>query len=350
MHISATRYREEGAPRFTMVTRDEKMIEDDVEAETVSNSEEENKKRALCKEKRDAWALSLAATRPSAFVSAVSVPRSAFLSVSAFASASAVSVPGSSALPSASGVFVPVLGLSALLLFTFLSTCGVSVPVPGLLALLSVLFVFGLFVPVPGLSAPSFMFGVPVPELGSSPLPFPIWSDSQTLTPVPGRRRLSQWSGILERAFLEEAPTTCAPLFPLSERPSPLFFPSGDISKKRPFDKAFNIDCWPLADDYAGEDVGQRKFDKTFINAWLLADNHAKKEVDLSFAGCGCSSRVKLNRPWQIELLEQRPACIVETIPLVAAIFWNPNFVPCPCHTLNLSKKWASRQKTFLVP
>ena len=85
---------------------------------------------------------------------------------------------------------------------------------------------------------------------------------------------------------------TFASLFPPSERSSPLFFPSSDIGKKRPFDKAFNIDCRLLADDHAGEDVGKKKFDKTFINTRPLADNHAKKEVDLSYAGCGCSPEV----------------------------------------------------------
>ena len=102
-----------------------------------------------------------------------------------------------------------------------------------------------------------------------------------------------------------------------------------------------------MADDHAGKDVGQSKFDKTFINALPLADNHAEKEVDLSFAGCGCSPGVKLNRPWQIELLERRPACIVETIPLAAAIFWDPNFVPCPRHTLNLAKKMGLKTKNL---
>ena len=78
-----------------------------------------------------------------------------------------------------------------------------------------------------------------------------------------------------------------------------------------------------------------------------MADNHAEKEVDLSFAGCGCSLGVKLNRPWQIELLEQRPACIVETIPLAAAIFWDPNFLPCPRHTLNLAKKMGLKTRNL---
>ena len=328
MHISATGYLEKGPPRFTEVIGDEKMIEDGGEAETVSDSEEENqKKRALRKEKRDARALSLAATRPSA-------------------SASAVSVPGS-APPSASASAVPVPGSSALLSSALPSASGVSVPVPGSSAPPSVSSVSGVSVPVPGSSAPPSVSGVPVPVPGLYPLPFPTWSDPQTPTPIPGRQKLGQWSGILKRASSEETLTTFAPLFLPSECPSPLFFPSSGIGKKRLFDKAFNINCWPLADDHAGEDVGKRKFNKTFINTRLLTNNHAKDKVDLSFAGCGSSPGVKLNRPWQIELLEQRPACIVETIPLAAAIFWNPNFIPCPRHTLNLAKKMSFKVKNL---
>ena len=177
MHISANGYLEEGAPCFTEVTGDEEMIEDDGEAETVSDSEEENKKkRALHKEKRDARALTLTATRLSTSASAVTVPGSAPLSASA--SASPVSMPGSSALLSsallsASGVSMPVPGSSALLSSTFPSASGVSVPVPGS-------------------SAPPSVSGVPMPEPGSSPPPFRTWSNPQTPTPVPGRRKLSQ--------------------------------------------------------------------------------------------------------------------------------------------------------------
>ena len=321
MHISATGYLEEVASCFTKVTEDKKMIEDGRKAETVSDSEEENKKeRALRKKKRDARALSLAIACLSLSTSAVSVPESAPPFLSASASASALSVPRLSALLlsallSASDVSVPVPVSSAFLLSAFPSAFGVSVPMPGLLAPPSVLSVSGVSVPVPRSSAPPSMlsvFGVSVPVPRSlvllfvsdllvpvhrlSPLPFPTWSDPQTPTPVPGRQRLSQWSGILKRASSKEAPTTCAPLFPPSERPSPLLFPSSGIGEKRPFDKAFNIDCRPLADDHAGEDVGERKFDKTFINTRPLADNHAEEEVDLSFAGCGCSPGVKLNR------------------------------------------------------
>ena len=93
--------------------------------------------------------------------------------------------------------------------------------------------------------------------------------------------------------------------------------------------------------------IGERKLDKTFINTQPLANNHPEEEVDLSFAGCRCSPEVKLNKPWQKELLEWRPACIVETIPLVVAIFWNTNFMPCPRHTLNLAKKMGRKTKNL---
>ena len=52
MHISTTGYLEQGAPRFTEVTGDEEMIEDSREAEMVSDSEEENKKKGLYVKRR----------------------------------------------------------------------------------------------------------------------------------------------------------------------------------------------------------------------------------------------------------------------------------------------------------
>ena len=226
------------------------------------------------------------------------MPGCASLSAFAFASASAVFVVGSSVLPSGSGMSVPVPGLSAFLSSALPSLSGVSVPILGSLAPLSVSFMSGVSVPMPRLSAPWFVSGVPVPEPRLSPPPFLIWSNPQTPTSAPKRQKLSQWSGILKRASSEEASTTWAPLFPLSEHSSPFFFPSSGIGKKRPFDRAFIINCWPLADEYVRKDVDQRKFDKTFINTWLLPNNHVEEQVDLSFAECGCSPGVKLNRPW----------------------------------------------------
>ena len=64
---------------------------------------------------------------------------------------------------------------------------------------------------------------------------------------------------------------------------------------------------------------------------------------------CGCPPAVKLNRRWQIELRERRHACIVETIPLAAAIFWDPNFVPCLRYTLNLATKLSLKTKNLPI-
>lgn len=133
MQISVTRYLQKGVSRFTKIIKDnKKMIKEGKKAETVSNSEKKNKKKALHKEKRDAQALLLAAACPSVSASAVSVPESASLSASAFASV--VSMPGlstllSPALPSMSVVFVLVPGSSALLSSALLSVSGVSVSV-----------------------------------------------------------------------------------------------------------------------------------------------------------------------------------------------------------------------------
>ena len=85
----------------------------------------------------------------------------------------------------------------------------------------------------------------------------------------------------MKRAFsLEElAPIFLLPLPSIDiERSSlfsfPVFFPSGrDI--KRLFDKAFDLDYWPLASDCSVE------------------------EVDLSFAVCQCPQTVKANKAWQ---------------------------------------------------
>ena len=47
MHISTTGYLKEGAPCFTKATGDEEIIEDGAEMKTVSDSEEENKKKGF---------------------------------------------------------------------------------------------------------------------------------------------------------------------------------------------------------------------------------------------------------------------------------------------------------------
>lgn len=186
MHISATGYLEEGASCFTKaIADDEKMIEDSKEVETVSNLEKEKKKRVLHKEKRKAQALSLAAARLSAFVSAISVSGSALLSVSALLSRSNVfvPVPWLSASPSVSSVlgmsvampeFSAPLSVSGVLVSgssALPSMFGVFVPIPRLLAPPSV-----SDMPIPGLFTPPSLSAMLVPALGLSLPPFSTWS------------------------------------------------------------------------------------------------------------------------------------------------------------------------------
>ena len=80
----------------------------------------------------------------------------------------------------------------------------------------------------------------------------------------------------------------------------------------------------------------KRGFDITFINSCPLAGNHDQEAVDLSFAGCLCPAAVKVNRSWQLDLLNPKPVCIIKAIPLAAALFWDPLFALCTCHTMKL--------------
>ncbi len=266
---------------------EEESNRDDAEEEPTDLEEEAIKKKAQHKEKRDARTASLIAPRlsrrlpvpglsapPSPSASGLRVPGlsapSAFGAPMPGSSAplspsgclpvprSSAPPPGSSAPPFRSASDVRVPGSSAL------SASGV--PVPGSFAPLSS---SGRLL-VPGSSAPSPSGRLPVP--GSSPS-FPNWSSPQTPTPVPGKQRLGQWDQIIKKASLEEALPTFAPLLPPIKRPSPPLFPSNGLGEKRSFDKAFNLDSRPLADDRTGE------------------------EVDLSFAGCQCLPAVKANRP-----------------------------------------------------
>ena len=123
----------------------------------------------------------------------------------------------------------------------------------------------------------------------------------------------------------ELAPTSLLPLPSINIKrlsfvSSLVLFPSGR-SVKRSFDKAFDLDCRPLASDCFG------------------------KKVDLSFAGCQCPQAVKANKAWQLELLNSKTVYMVEAIPLAAAIFWDPNFALWPRHTLNLARKLGLKTK-----
>ena len=244
------------------------------------------------------------------------------------------------------------------------ASASTSVPVPRLSAAIP-----GLSVAVPGLSAPASA-SVPVPRLsaavpGSSAFAFASVLLPQLSTAMPGssvsmsasvyvpglsaaipglsllniptpnlavkRRKLddiiSGWSGRSKRASSKEL---C----------------SGRI-KKTALEEPFlpRTTLFPLLFPSSG--IGKRKFDKIFINTRPLANNHAKKEVDLCFTMCGCPPAIRLNKPWQIEILEQRPACIVKMIPLAAAIFWDPNFVLYPCHTLKLATKLGLKTRNL---
>ena len=197
--------------------------------------------------------------------------------------------------------------------------------------------------PVPGLSVPS-PSAIPVPDLSApsasamlvpgssalsasampvlvSSLPLPIWLSPQTPTPVPRNQRLGQWDQIFEKASSEKATLTFAFLLPPVERLSPPLLASSDTREKQSFDMAFNLDYRLLANDHSGEDVV------------------------LSFLYCQCPPAVKANKPWQPELLDQKPVCMVKAIPLTAAIFWDPNFVLRTRHTLNLAKKLGLKTK-----
>ncbi len=114
-------------------------------------------------------------------------------------------------------------------------------------------------------------------------------------------------------------------LLPSIEYPSsPVFFPS-TCDQKKTFEKVFHINCWPLARDCNAE------------------------EEDLSFAGCQYPLAVKINGKWQQKLLNIKLVSMVEAISLVATLFWNPNFLLCPRHILNLVKKLGLKTKILNV-
>lgn len=199
MHILATLYLEEGALYFTKVTRiDEKINKDSEKQKRSPIQKKRRKKRALCKEKRNMWALLLVATCFSAST-VLMFGLSTFSSVSM----STLSMPLSKSVflsTFASVVSVPVLELSAFLSVLIML---VLVPIPGLLALLFISFVsmavprslalsfmFAISMPVLGLFAPLFLTSVspifvPVPRLPATPSPstVPVPEPELSLSP-----------------------------------------------------------------------------------------------------------------------------------------------------------------------
>lgn len=157
-------------------------------------------------------------------------------------------------------------------------------PVPGLFAL-----------PIPehySMSAPpmpgsSFAFALPMPSLSALPMPvFSVFSFSalpwlSPHIPAPRKQRLIKWNQRVKKtsSSKELTPIFLLPLPFIDIKrpffiPFSVFFPLGR-SVKRLFDKAFDSDCRPLANDCS------------------------EKEVNLSFAGCQYSQAVKANRVWQ---------------------------------------------------
>lgn len=147
----------------------------------------------LYKKKRDIQALLLATVSTFAFALVMSIPGSAFSF--GFAFVLAVSMFGLSAhlfstLLFVSGMFMPVLRSSVLLLFGHLSASGVFMTMLGLLTILFVLFMSSMFMLLPRLLALPFVSDILVPEPKLSPLPFAIWFFLQIPTFILERQKL----------------------------------------------------------------------------------------------------------------------------------------------------------------
>ncbi len=258
--------------------------------------------------------------------------------VSGFSAPSALYAPFTPAVPvsGSSTPSVPSAPMSGSSTLSTLSVLVVSISesfAPSALSTPSVLFmsalsVFGSFAP----STPSVLSAPTVPvfefsTLSALSVPFIPFPHIPTL----GRQRLIE----LNRKKMRAASKELAPVYtfqissnqlsfsPLLSLFSSVLFPFICIGKKRLFDKAFDI------------------------NSRLLARDHTRKELDLSFADCHCPAAVKANRVWQRKLLNSKLVYMVETIPLAVAIFWDPNFLPCTRHILNLAKKLGLKMKNL---
>ncbi len=162
------------------------------------------------------------------------------------------------------GFVIPVLSLSTLSASALFVSTGSAMPVLGLSApsasapSTSVLFAsFGSTVPMPGLSASA------TPVFGSSTF------STLVVTPTLGKQKLIELNQREKKATLEELAPAFTLLLP--SKP-PLLFSANYVSKKRLFDKAFNINCQPLANNQFG------------------------KDIDQSFAGCQYLLAVKTNK------------------------------------------------------
>lgn len=65
----------------------------------------------------------------------------------------------------------------------------------------------------------------------------------------------------------------------------------------------------------------KQTLDTAFINSHPHANDYAVEEVNLNFIGCGYFITVKLNRFWQLDLLNLKPVYIIEALLLAVTLF-----------------------------
>lgn len=294
LYISGAGYLEEGVSCFTEITIKGKIQEIAEELEISDSKKEKKRQTSLRKEKKDAQAatrLSASGFRGSSTAMLMSDLSALFPSAGSdvlvldlstpFVSAGPV--PGLSALSASAGSVMPMSCL-----FTPSASAGSAVPIPCLCAL----FVSALFASAPSADT---RFAILVPGLSAlstsalsvssgSALPILVLSTSiaamlalstfstSIVTPISGRQKLIKLNQREKRATSEELAPAFTPLLPAKLL---LSFPASRIGKKRLFNKAFDINYWPLTKDQFGEDV------------------------DLSFAGCQYYSAIKANRTEQ---------------------------------------------------
>lgn len=332
-HISAVGYLEEGLSCITEVlTKENNQNKDKIVKESeVYDSEKEKKKRKVWREAQvvkqlatgrwgESFSMSVVAgsesftwSAPPASTFAVARSESfapstpstfaspAPISVVLVSTSSTLSAPSVSA-PPVSASTMPLFGFftlptpSASAHFTFASTISVSGSSAAFLFFAFAFSAFASAVPVSRFFATSatltsihststsvvlvFRFSALfAPSTFGFAFAMSVFSAFSTLAiplspyrPTLGRRRLI----VLDRRKIGATSKELTPVYtcqlPSNKHPSLLLFLSTCISKKQPFDKAFNINSWSLAKDYT------------------------RKEVDLSFAGCQGPSAVKANR------------------------------------------------------
>lgn len=133
------------------------------------------------------------------------------------------------------------------------------------------------------LSALSILFALIIPVFRSSaPFMLSVLLILFLYTPIPGRQKLIELNGKKMRANSEKLALVYIRQLSSDQLYSSLFFPPSSfvffstsrICEKQSFDKAFNINNWPLA------------------------KNYTRKKLDISFVGYYCLAAVKANKAW----------------------------------------------------